>query len=95
MIGDELDPFAGTIFWTFETTLPLKYSPTGVVVLRESREDRLKIHLSVTERAEAAGTVDPGLVTAIDTLAASRIKLRIFNVKHADTFVIKAPGRNL
>jgi hypothetical protein len=28
-------------------------------------------------------------------LAASRIKLRIFNVKHADTFVIKAPGRNL
>src|SRR5437016_290856 len=89
VIGDELRPFAGTVLRVLEAALPLEHRPAGVVVLRQLREDRLEVHLTVAQGTEPAGAIDPRLEPAIHALAAGRIELGILDVKHADAVVIE------
>ena len=46
----------------------------------ELRENTLLQHLAIPEGAESTGTINPGLITAIDTLLGSRIKFCILYV---------------
>src|SRR5262249_50781499 len=89
VVGDEAGALTRTVLRMLETAFPLQYGPAGEVVLRELREDRWEIDLAVAERAEATGTVGPGLKTTIDALAPRRIELGVLHVKHADAFVIE------
>src|SRR5437016_7098300 len=88
VIGDELRPFAGTVLRVLEAALPLEHRPAGVVVLRELREDRLEVHLTVAQGTEPAGAIDPRLEPAIHALAASWIELGVLDVKHANAVMI-------
>src|SRR5213593_3486955 len=89
VVGDELRPFAGAVLRVLEAALPLEHRPAGIVVLRQLREDRLEVHLTVAQGTEPAGAIDPRLEPAIHALAAGRIELGILDVKHADAVVIE------
>src|SRR5213083_2050084 len=89
VVGDEFRPFAGAVLRMLDAALPFEHRPAGIVVLRELREDRLEVHLTVAERTEPAGTIDPRLESAIHALPAGRIELGILDVKHADAVMIK------
>src|SRR5437773_10789186 len=73
----------------FDAALPFEYRPARIVVLRQLREDRLEVHLTIAEGTEPAGAIDPRLEHAIHALAAGRIELGILDVKHADAVVIE------
>src|SRR5213593_1224850 len=89
VVGNELRPFAGAVLRMLDAALPLEHRPAGIIVLRELREDRLEVHLTVAQRTEPAGAIDPRLEPAIHALAAGRIELGILDVKHADLVVIE------
>src|SRR5437867_5469007 len=89
VVGDELRPFAGAVLRVLEAALPLEHRPTGIVVLRQLREDGLEVHLTVAEGTEPASAIDPRLEPAIHALASGRIELGILDVKHADLVVIE------
>src|SRR5258705_8144218 len=81
VVGDELRPFAGAVLRMLDAALPLEHRPAGIVVLRELREDRLEVHMTVAQGTEAAGAIEPRLEPAIQTLPAGRIELGILDVK--------------
>src|SRR6266516_992305 len=89
VVGDELRPLAGAVLRMLDAALPLEHRPAGIVVLRELREDRLEVHLTVAEGTEAAGAIDPRLEPAIHALPAGRIELGILDMKHANAVVIE------
>src|SRR5260370_15191653 len=89
VVGDELRPLAGAVLRMLDAALPFEHRPAGIVVLRQLREDRLEVHLTVAQRTEPAGAIDPRLEPAIHALAAGRIELGILDVKHADAIVIE------
>ena len=69
---DESAPFASAVLRMLQAAFPFEHGPGIVIVLRELGEDRAEIDLSVAERTETAGAVDPALVTAIDADAPGR-----------------------
>src|SRR6266545_4128150 len=89
VVGDELRSFAGAVLRVLDAALPLEHRPAGIVVLRQFREDRLEVHLTVAQGTEPARAIDPRLESAIHALLAGRIELGVLDVKHADPVVIK------
>src|SRR6266550_3663918 len=89
VVGDELRSLAGAVLRVLDAALPLEHRPARIVVLRQLREDRLEVHLTIAEGTEPAGAIDPRLEPAIHALAAGRIELGILDVKHADAVVIE------
>src|SRR5438067_13428011 len=85
VVGDELRAFARAILRMLDAALPLEHRPSGIVVLRELREDGLEVHLPVAERTEPPGAIDPRLKPAIHALPPRRTELGILDVKHAHT----------
>ena len=71
-----------------QAAFPFQHRPGRIVVLRELRENAGEIDLSVAERAEAAGALDPGRIAGIDALPAGRIELGVLHVKGLDALVI-------
>src|SRR5581483_8614198 len=67
---------------------PLKYRPAFEVILRKLGENSAEINLAIAKRAETSGTLDPRLVSAVNTLAAARPKLGVLHVEHFDPLVI-------
>jgi hypothetical protein len=63
-----------------QATLPLEHGPAVVVVLRHLREDRAKVDLPITERAEAPGSLQPRLIAGVHALLAGRSELGILDV---------------
>ena len=88
VITDELRAFRGTVIGVLQTAFPFENGPAVEVVLSELGKDAREIDLPVAKRTEATGTIDPTLVTTVDTLATGRIQLGIFDMEHLDTLVI-------
>ena len=42
------------------------------------------IDLTIAQRAEATGPVDPAFITAVSALQRRRVKFRVLNMKHFD-----------
>src|SRR5215469_14911486 len=72
----------------FQAAFPFEDRPSGKVILCQLGEDRGKIDLAVAQRTEAPGARNPGLISAIDSLAATWPELRILHVKHPDSGMI-------
>ena len=85
---DKGGAFAGAVFRMFEAALPFENSPAFEIVCGELAENGFEVDLSVAQGAEAARAVDPGLVAAIDALAAGGIEFGVLDMEHADAFVI-------
>src|SRR5664279_1444829 len=79
MVPDKGCTFPCPIFRMFNAALPFENSPTRVVIGRKLAEYGFKIHLSVPQRTEASGPVNPGLVAAIYSRFASWIEFCIFH----------------
>src|SRR5690606_6630695 len=86
--GDEGSALRRAIFGVFQRALPLQDGPGRVPVRRELREDYAEIDLTVSQRTEAPGAVDPRLIARINPLAAVRIELGILHVESFDPLVI-------
>ena len=56
--------------------------------MREPGEDRGEINLTITQRPKAARPRKPGLIAAVNSLAAIRPEFCVLHVKHFDSFVI-------
>ncbi len=72
----------------FECTFPLNHSPTIKIIGSHFREHSAKIDLSIAQRAETSGTIDPALIATIDALTSGWIELGIFDVEHLDPVFI-------
>jgi len=70
--ANELSAFSRAVLGMLQRALPFQHCPAGVVVLRQLREDRAEIDLTVTERAKTTGPAEPITVAAIDPLASVR-----------------------
>src|SRR5262245_57698093 len=81
VVGDELRAFAGALLRVLDAALPFEHRPPGVVVLRQLREDRLEVHLTVARGTEPPGAIDPRLVPAVHALTSVRIELCVLDVK--------------
>ena len=86
---DEGGAFGGALFGGLDAAFPFEDGPAGEIVLRQLGKDCGEIDLAVTERAEAAGAIDPGLIAAVDTLPAAGAELGILDVKHLDALVVE------
>src|SRR5690625_6731888 len=84
MIVNKFHAFFRTGFRMLQGTLPLNHGPAVKAFGSELGEDLFKVGLTITERAEAAGALDPTLITAVDTLLGAGVKLRVFDVEHLD-----------
>src|SRR6266508_5757607 len=73
VVGDELRSFTRAVLRMLDAALPFEHRPAGIVVLRQLREDRLEVHLTIAEGTEPAGAIDPRLEPAIHALAAGQI----------------------
>ena len=87
VVADERGALARTVLGMFEAAFPFQHGPARVVVLRELAEDAPEIDLSVAERTETSGSVDPVLIAAIDAGAAVRMVFGVLDVKRADALV--------
>src|ERR1019366_4204761 len=72
-----------------DAAFPLQHCPAGIIVLRQLAEDGFEIYLPISQGAEATGTIDPILITAVHTRPPVWPELRIFDVECANTLVIK------
>src|ERR1700674_3098512 len=85
---DERSPFRGSLLAALDATLPLQHCPPIKAILRQLGKYRAEIHLAISRRAKPPGSIYPGLIAAVNALAACRTKLRILHVKHLDAAVI-------
>src|SRR3954470_17249861 len=85
---DEVGSLGGSLLGVLHAALPLQHRPAVEAVLRQLGEDAVEIDLTVAERAEPAGPVDPGLIPAIDALPGRRVEFRVLGVEHADALVV-------
>ena len=85
---DERRALGRAVLGMLQRALPFEHRPAVVVVLRQLGEDAAEIDLPVAQRAEAAGPVDPALITRVDALAAGRIELGVLDVERLDALVI-------
>src|SRR6185437_15838839 len=88
VVPDENSSFFCTIFRMFDTAFPFQYRPASVIICCQFAEDGFKINLSVSQRTKPARTVYPVLITAIYTLFSGGIEFCVFNMEHADAFMI-------
>src|SRR6185503_9479109 len=86
---DERRAFARAILGVLQAALPLEHGPAVVTVLRELRKDAFEIDLTVTERTETAGPVDPALIAAVNAGATVRAELGVLDVKRLDALVVE------
>ncbi len=88
MALNEGGTFRGTLFGVLQAAFPLQHCPAWKVVLSHLGEDPWEVHLSIPKRAETTCTVDPGLVTAINSLSTSRVEFCILDMEDLDHVVI-------
>lgn len=86
---DEGRALGGALLGGLDAAFPFENGPAGEVVLGEFGEDGGEIDLPVAGGAEAARTLQPGLIAAVDSLAACGIKFGVFDVKHFDARMIE------
>ena len=72
-----------------QRVFPFQHRPPLVPVLREFREDAVKVDLPAPSGAKAAGPLHPVLVAAIHAGASVRAELGILDVESADARVIQ------
>src|SRR5437899_8943443 len=87
--------FPRTLLAALQATLPLEYRPPIEAVLRQLGKNSSKIHLPVTERTEPARALYPRLISAVYTLPARWVKLRVFHMNHFDSRMINIEKREV
>src|SRR5690606_20763505 len=88
MVLNKNSSFGGTVDRMLHGAFPLHYRPSIKIIGRQLAENRFKIHLSVTQRAESASTVYPVLITTVNALLAAWVELRILHMEHLNALVI-------
>ena len=88
MVADEARAFARAVLGVFERAFPLQHRPAGIVVLGELGEDGPEVDLAVAERAEAARTLGPAQIAAIDAHPPIGPELRVLDVEGANARVV-------
>src|SRR5258708_1848408 len=88
MTRNERGALLGALVAALDTAFPFQHRPSFKIVLRQLGEDAAKVHLTVSQRPEAARASNPGLIPAIDSLAAARPELGVLHVEHFDSAVI-------
>ena len=88
MIIHESSAFTGTVLGVFEAALPLDYRPSIKIVGCQSGKNPLEIYLAVSQGTKPSRPFYPGLISPINALSTIRIKLRILDMKHFDSFVV-------
>src|SRR5581483_1869584 len=88
MPRNERCAFFGALVAALQAAFPLEHRPSVKVVLSKLRKNSSEVDLAIAQRAKASHARNPGLITAVNSLAAARAKLRIFHVKHLDSRVI-------
>src|SRR6184192_349503 len=78
-----------------QAAFPFEHCPAIKTVLRQFGKDAAEIHLPVAQRPEAPRALHPRLVSAVDSLAARRAKLRVFHVKHFHAGVVDVEKREV
>ena len=89
MVAHKYGSLRSTRLGMLDAALPLHHRPAGIIVLRHLAEDPAKINLPIAKRTEPARPVDPILITAINARPPTRMKLRVFDVKGANSLVIE------
>src|SRR4051794_16446154 len=85
---DERRTFGSALLRILEAAFPFEHRPAVVIISCKLGKDRPEIDLSITERSEPRGPLDPWLEARIDALASIRIELRILHVEGLDALVI-------
>ena len=88
MVADEHRALARAVFGVLEAALPLQHRPAAVVITGQLAEDAFEVHLSVAQRTEAPGALQPGLKATVHTLLAAGVELGVFHVKDLDALVV-------
>src|SRR6476646_6301464 len=88
VLRNERRAFLCALLAILDAALPFEYRPTRIVVLRELGKYCAEVDLPVAQRSESPGTLDPGLIAAINPLASAWTELRVLYVKHFDPLVI-------
>src|SRR5262249_18674374 len=84
MAGNEGPPLRRPWRGVFHAALPFRHRPAVEAGLGQEGEDALEIPLAITERAEPARPLRPGLVAAVDADPAARAKLGVLDVEAFD-----------
>src|SRR6267378_653818 len=85
---DKRSPLGSSLLAALDATLPLQHGPPIKAILRQLGKYGAEIHLAISRRTKTSCPVHPGLIAAIDALAACRTKLRILHMKHFDALVV-------
>src|SRR5712664_3262962 len=89
VVGDERRAFGSALLGALDAAFPLEDGPTVETVLREFGKDAGEVHLPIAGRAKTPSAVDPWLISAVNALAATGTKFRVFHVKHLDALVVE------
>lgn len=89
MALDEGSAFGGALFGGLDAAFPFENSPARKIVLSKLGKNGGEIDLAIAGGAEATGAAEPGLIAAVDALAAGGIKFGVFDVKHLDAGVVE------
>src|SRR5258708_31534202 len=89
MACDEWSALGRALLGALYTAFPLENRPAVEIILCELGENAVEINLAIAGRTKTSGAIDPGLITTVDALASTGIKLRVFDVKHLDALMIK------
>ena len=87
MILDELRAFAGAILGMLDAAFPFEHGPALIVIAGELGKNALEVDLSIADRTEAPGALEPRRVAGIDALPSRRIELGVLHVEHLDPLV--------
>ena len=89
MPGDKGRAFGRPLLATFYTAFPFEHCPSLETILGELRKNGFEVDLAVSQRAEAPGSICPGLIPTVNALPSGWTKFRIFYVEHLYAAVVK------
>ena len=88
VILDKRRSFFGALLGMLDAALPLQHGPAVDIVLRQLRKDTSEINLTVAQRTKTARTIDPRLISAINSALPGWIKFRILHMKGFDIILV-------
>ena len=88
MAAYKITPLTRPGLRVFQATLPFQYRPAREIILCELAEDGFEIDLTVPQGTETPSAIEPRLITAIDTTAATGVVLSVLDVKRFNARVV-------
>src|SRR5690606_4654844 len=89
MTVNEVNALSRTLYRIFNTTFPFNDCPPVEPIPGELCKDTLEIYLSISQRTEPSGPVNPVLIASINAGLSIFQKFGVLNVKRFYTLVIE------